>query len=142
LELSGIGLSGRTSRPLLDLTMGEEEPFTGNEIASRCKVLQTKTLSDSMANVLLEYHVIGKLTEDEKGLKHILKADKKERIHLHLSSSHGTWRITRKSLMEVPLHATAEAWAKDFQDMLKSSDKSQPDLDQNLESIVAELRQM
>lgn len=143
LELSGIGLYGGTSRSLLDLTTGEEEPFNNeSEVASGCKILRTRTLSASAAEVLVEYHVVGKIEEVNGGLKKVFVESKNEEVRLQLLYIQGNWKITRKSLWKSPVYATAEAWAKNFQDLLDSSDKSHPDLDANLKEVISRLKQM
>ena len=143
LEMTGIGLDGRTSGPLLELTTGEEEPFSETlEIVSECKVAQTEPTSSTTADVVVEYSILGKIREDNLGLKHILHKKNTEKIRFRLLFVDGNWKISRKSLADVPVHATAKAWARNFQDLLNEDNKAHPALDRNLQEVVAQLTRM
>jgi len=122
LELEGLGLDGRQSRALWQLTFGEEEPFmAGDEIASECKVLRIETgPSSSRAVATVQYHVTGKIVESADGSKRILGLNDDENVRLRLSLVGGQWKISRKSLMYVPEHATAGAWAEHFERLVES----------------------
>jgi len=143
LELSGTALDGRKSQPLLDLTIGEEEPFMADrEVASECSIIKIAQETASSARATVQYTVIGKIVENADGTKKLILKKRSEKIPFELALIGGQWKIVRKSLMYVPLHATAKAWADNFADLLENDQSRKTAIDRNLEEVIAELRKL
>jgi len=143
MELDGVTLSGESSQSAWALTSGEEEPFMGGEeIATTCNVSGEKLATPSHSIVTIQYQVIGRLAETPDGSRRVVKVKQLRKTRITLTRSPEGWRISKKSLMNEPVRATPAAWATHFQRLIEKDAAKRTKLDNELEALVKELKDM